>query len=410
MNVVVEKETAKQTSWVMLTAFFALASFVETMLFSNLGAFTPVYLQYLGFDDAEIKFWTGILASVAMLLGFWFVPMWGVLADRYGRKPLIVRSFAVEAVAVVILALAPNIWIFTLGRMLTGLALGNTGLMFASLSEHAPRHRVGLAISLVTSAQPLGGVFGSFLGGFIVSAFGIIALWWFNAFLIASVFMLLVLFYHEPFTPKPTPPIFTMLRGALRAVTTTPTVVRYFIFSFIAMCGFFFTSPFVSTRLIEIAQTSDAGATIGIVFGIAGIATLIVTPVWGTLADKFGPARVLPVATFMAACAYIPLFFASTIPEFTIFYFVLAAFSPAINSLTFTTIGLATPPERRNAVMSMLYMPLNAAIIVAPTLASVLTTQVRQVFLFSAALLLGAFAFLMGTRNVGSERENEPIG
>ncbi|MCI0476461.1 MAG: MFS transporter, partial [Anaerolineales bacterium] len=160
MKTAVQK-SRKQSSWVSLTAFFALASFVEIVLFSNLAAFTPIYLQYLGFDDAEIKFWTGILASVAMLMGFWFVPMWGVLADRYGRKPLIVRSFAIEAVACLIMALAPNIWIFTFGRMLTGLALGNTGLMFASISEHAPRHRVGLAISLVTSSQPLGGVLGA---------------------------------------------------------------------------------------------------------------------------------------------------------------------------------------------------------------------------------------------------------
>lgn len=400
MSTVTTTQAQKQSSWVSLTAFFALASFVEIVLFSNLAAFTPVYLQHLGFPDSEIKFWTGILASSAMLLGFWFVPMWGVLADRYGRKPMIVRSFAIEAVAVVIMALAPNLWVFTFGRMLTGLALGNTGLMFASISERAPRHRVGLAIALVTSAQPLGGVFGSLLGGFIVSTFGIIALWWFNALWIGLVLLMLVLFYHEPFVRKTTQPILAMLRTALRAVTNTPVVVKYFIFSFLATCGYFFTYPFLSTRLIEIAQTPDVGAMIGTVFGIAGIATLIATPVWGTLADKFGHARLLPLVTFLAACAYIPLYFATTIPQFTMFYFVLAAFSPAINSLTFATIGLETPPERRNAVMSMLYMPLNAAIIVAPMLSSLLTTQVQQVFLFSSALLFGAVGMLFATRDV----------
>jgi DHA1 family multidrug resistance protein-like MFS transporter len=409
VNAAATHKRTKQSSWVSLTTFFALASFVEIVLFSNLAAFTPVYLKYVGFDDADVKFWTGILASVGMLLGFWFVPMWGVLADRYGRKPLIVRSFAVEAVACVIMALAPNIWIFTFGRMLTGLALGNTGLMFASLSEHAPRQRVGFAIALVTGSQPLGGVFGSLLGGMLVSAFGIIVLWWFNALIITAVFVLLALLYHEAFSPKPTPHILQMLRGALRAVGTTPVVVRYFVFSFIATMGSFFTSPFLSTRLIEIAHTFDIGATIGVVFGIAGIATLIATPVWGALADKFGHARLLPIVTFMTACAYIPLYFASTVTHFTLFYFVLSAFSPAINSLTFATIGLETPPERRNAVMSMLYMPLNAAIIFAPTLASVLTSAVQQVFLFSAALVFGAFGFLIKTRRAAPQEESVAI-
>lgn len=396
----IKNNQARQSSWASLTTFFALASLVEVILFSTLTAFTPVYLKYIGFDDPAVKFWTGILASVGMLLGFWFVPMWGVLADRYGRKPLIVRSFAVEAVACVIMALAPNIWIFTLGRMLTGLALGNTGLMFASLSDHAPRRRVGFAIALVTGSQPLGSVFGSLFGGAIVSTFGITALWWFNVFIISAVFGLLALFYHEPFTRKATPSLTRMLHDALRAVGTTPVVVRYFIFSFIATMGFFFTSPFLSARLIELAQALDVGATIGIVFGIAGIATLFATPIWGALADKFGHARLLPLVTFLTACAYLPLYFAATVPQFTLFYFILSAFSPAVNSLTYATIGLETPPERRNAVLSMLYMPMNAAIVVAPALSSVLTHTLQQIFLFSAALVFGAFAFLVGTRNM----------
>lgn len=385
-------------AWIGLTGLFAVASFVEIVLFSNLAAFTPVYLLHLGYDDSSIKFWTGILASVSMLLGFWFVPMWGVLADRFGRKPLIVRSFAVEVVACLLMALAPNIWVFTFGRMLTGLALGNTGLMFASISEHAPRRRVGLAIALITGSQPLGGVLGSLAGGYIVSALGINALWWFNTVLIALVLIVLLLFYHEPFTRRVTQPILMMLHTALRAVVTTPIVVKYFVFSFVATSGFFFTSPYLSTRIIQIAQTNDLGATIGLVFGIAGIATLIATPLWGAVADKAGHARLLPLVTLLTALAYVPLFFAMNVTEFIVYYFILSAFSPAINGLTFAVIGLNTPPDKRNAVMSMLYMPLNAAIVVAPTLSSLLTTEVRQVFLLSAGAVFLAFGVLMATR------------
>ncbi|OQY95656.1 MAG: hypothetical protein B6D41_05800 [Chloroflexi bacterium UTCFX4] len=158
---------------------------------------------------------------------------------------------------------------------------------------------------------------------------------------------------------------------------------------------------------MELALSLDVGATIGVVFGIAGIATLIATPIWGALADKFGHARLLPIVTFLTACAYLPLYFAATIPQFTLFYFVLSAFSPAVNSLTYATIGLETPPERRNAVLSMLYMPMNAAIVVAPALSSVLTQTLQQIFLFSAALVFGAFAFLVGTRRMGQAGQTE---
>lgn len=418
-----ETRAVESREWISLTSLFALASFAEIFLFSNLAAFTPVYLLHLGFHEASILFWTGILASVGMLLGFWFVPMWrhaitlnvypaeGVIACR-GRVsgPAWAQTFDRACVRGGTCgvcddrACAKYLGVY-FGSDVDEVGVGKYGLMFASISERAPRQRVGLAIALITGSQPLGGVIGSLVGGFIVSTFGIIALWWFDAAIIAFVFMLLVLFYHEPFVKKVTLPLFEMLRGAVRAVVTTPIVVKYFIFSFIATSGFFFTYPYLSTRIIEIAQGADVGATIGLVFGIAGIGTLIATPLWGALADKVGHARLLPLVTLLTACAYIPLYFASNLTQFTLFYFALAAFSPAINGLTFATIGLHTPPERRNAVMSMLYMPLNAAIVIAPTLASVLTGEVRQVFLFSAALVFGAFGMLVVTRSGASKHE-----
>lgn len=389
-----------EQSWVTLTALFALASFVEIILFANLAAFTPLYLQELGFGDEGIKFWTGILASAGVFLGFWFVPFWGVLADRHGRKILIVRSFAIEAIAMAIIALAPNIWFFLLGRMITGLALGNTGLMFAAVTERAPRLRVGLAISMITGSQPLGGVIGSLMGGNIVSRFGIQALWWFDGALIAIVFLILVVFYHERFEPRPTPHIVHMLRRALHSVATTPVVVRYFIFSFIVTAGYFFSYTFISTRILQMARGTDAAATIGTIFGIAGIATLIATPLWGMLGDRRGQRRLLPLVTLLTAIAYIPLYFTTTIAQFTLFYFLLSAVSPAVNSLTFAAIGLECPPEKRNSVMSMIFMPLNAAIIVAPALASVATREVRDVFIYSAVFGFIGFFMLVLTRNI----------
>lgn len=403
MNATPATRQATSQNWVVLTILFTLASIAEIVLFSNLTAFTPIYLQYLGFAQDGIKFWTGILASVGVLLGFWFVPFWGVLADRYGRKALIVRSSVVEVIAVIIMALAPNIWIFMLGRMITGLALGNTGLMFAAVSERAPRPRVAFAISIITSTQPLGGVIGSLLGGFIVSAFGIVTLWWFDAVLIGAVVAMLLLFYKEPFTPVPTPHILRMLRSALRAVVTTPVVVKYFVFSFIATSAFFFSYTYISTRIIELAQGTDVSATIGIVFGIAGIATLLATPLWGSLAGKHGGQRLLPIAMGLTALAYLPLYFANSVIQFTIFYFVLSGFSPAVNSLTFATISLETPPDRRNSVMSMIFMPLNAAILFAPAVAGIAAHQVRDVFLFSAVIGFIALGLLLTTRHVGTQ-------
>jgi MFS transporter, DHA1 family, multidrug resistance protein len=382
-------------SWVLLTTLFTIASLLEIVLFGNLSAFTPLFLQNIGYDEAGVKLWTGVLASAGIALGFWFVPFWGVLADRHGRKLLILRSFAVEAAAVILMAFSQNIWIFLLGRMMTGLALGNTGLMFATLADESPRERVGFAISVVTGSQPLGMVIGSLLGGFVVSRYGVNLLFGLDGVLIALVTIMLALFYHDYFVPGVIHPMGKMLRQAMQSVLGTPLVLSMFIFSFITTFGNFFSSPFVPNRIVEMVTSGDSGATIGLVFGIAGVATVIATPLWGIAADRWGHRRLLPLVVLLTALSYLPLYWAPDITQFTAALFLLFAVSPAVNSLTFATIGLETPPEKRSAVMSMIYMPLNAAILFAPSLAVVMTRQIRDVFLYSAIFTFAALVMFV---------------
>ena len=76
-------------SWQLLTLLFSLANLLEVAVIAHFVLFTPTFLDTIGFSKAEIDAWTGPIASAAFLVGIWFVPFWGVLADRYGRKPLI---------------------------------------------------------------------------------------------------------------------------------------------------------------------------------------------------------------------------------------------------------------------------------------------------------------------------------
>jgi DHA1 family multidrug resistance protein-like MFS transporter len=382
-------------SWILLAGLFTIASLFEIVLFGNLSAFTPLYLEGIGYNEVGVKLWTGILASAGIALGFWFVPFWGVLADRHGRKLLILRSFAIEAIAVILMAFSQSVWVFLLGRMMTGLALGNTGLMFATLADEAPRERVGFAISLVTGSQPLGVVLGSLLGGFVVSRFGVHLLFGLDGVLIALVTLMLALFYRESFAPGATLPLGRMLRLAMRAVVGTPIVLTLFIFNFITTFGYFFSAPFVPNRIAEMVGAGESGSTIGLVFGIAGLGTLIVTPLWGIAADRWGHRRLLPLVVLLTALLYLPLYWATDVAQFTGRLFLLFAVNPAINSLTFATIGLNTPADKRSAVMSMIYMPLNAAILFAPSLAVVMTRELSEVFLYSALFSFVAFLMLI---------------
>ena len=78
----------RQTLWAMVAI-----QFVMTMAFSMLTPIMPLFLPDLGVHSARaIGLWAGILAGVTSLVAAFASPLWGRLADRHGRKPMLLRS------------------------------------------------------------------------------------------------------------------------------------------------------------------------------------------------------------------------------------------------------------------------------------------------------------------------------
>src|SRR5436190_7677415 len=106
----------RSSSWLWMLALFSVAGIVEAGFWSQMGAFTPIFLKHLGLDDTEIKSWTGYVATIATVLGLPLLPFWGALADRFSRQPIIVRSFVAHLLAALLAMIAGNIWVFVLAR------------------------------------------------------------------------------------------------------------------------------------------------------------------------------------------------------------------------------------------------------------------------------------------------------
>src|SRR5207244_6529539 len=86
------------SGWVRMTILFTIAGFFEVAAYGQVSAFTPLYLPHLGIEAAAVAFWVGAITSFSNFVGLPFLPFWGALADRYGRKPRIIRSFAPDFV------------------------------------------------------------------------------------------------------------------------------------------------------------------------------------------------------------------------------------------------------------------------------------------------------------------------
>ncbi len=79
---------------------FWITQLVEGIGVSQVFALLPSYLRELGVPEVDRLAFVGLYSSLMFVLGLPLVPLWGVWADLYSRKAVIVRSALVEAVRV----------------------------------------------------------------------------------------------------------------------------------------------------------------------------------------------------------------------------------------------------------------------------------------------------------------------
>jgi MFS family permease len=362
-----------RSGWVWLLALFTSASFVEAMVFGQLGAFIPLYLPHLGIPQSAVPAWTGALAAITGAIGIPFLPFWGALADRYARQPIIVRSFVVELCAVLLMMMAGGIWFFMIGRSLTALALGNTGLMLTTLSERAARNRLGLAFSIMNSAAPIGAFLGPLLGGPLVDTRGFNVLLLVDAFFLSAVVLGTSFGYRDHFQGTNRGPLVSMAAESVRIIGRSARLRTLFPALFLLCAGWTLAMTYVPLVIKDLYTGEDLGTVVGTVIGIGGLATLLISPLLGALADRFGHWRVLFIGASVAVLLWpIPLF-VHGLTEFTIAWALIAGVVAAVFALSFTLLSTSSPSAVRGRVMAFAFLPFNLAFTFGPAVGSVIT-------------------------------------
>ena len=138
-----ESPRPASSAWRRIVAAYWITQLVETMGMSQVFALLPKHLLELGVPEADRIAFVGLFSSLVFVLGLPLVPLWGVWADKYSRKAVIVRSAVVEAVVFTLVAVAQQPWQVAVALMLVGLQLGNTGVMLAGIRDVAPKGRLG---------------------------------------------------------------------------------------------------------------------------------------------------------------------------------------------------------------------------------------------------------------------------
>jgi DHA1 family multidrug resistance protein-like MFS transporter len=137
-------------SWQLTLYIVFIAQLLSIIGFAFTFPFLPFYLRELGVTEERlVPIWAGfIMASSSLVMAF-FSPLWGWLADRYGRKIMVVRAMFGGAVITFAMGLIENVWQLLFLRLLSGAATGTISASIAMISTVVPRQKLGYGLGLL---------------------------------------------------------------------------------------------------------------------------------------------------------------------------------------------------------------------------------------------------------------------
>jgi len=185
---------------VTATSFMGYTGFTIAM------PFLPMFIAQLGVSDVgRVALWTGFSLGITPGLTALLSPVWGRLADRFGRKIMVERSLVSFMVLMAAMAFVTRAWHVLALRAAQGLFAGYGSISIAMAAESAPREKMPQAIGLVQTAQRLGPGVGPVIGGLLAAFVGLR-----GAFLVTAAFygvgLLLVFFLYDERSTHATPP------------------------------------------------------------------------------------------------------------------------------------------------------------------------------------------------------------
>ena len=372
--------------------------------FSFAFPFLSIFLhQDLGVPAGrELDLWTAASASASGLAMGIASPIWGILADRYGRKPMLLRSMLGGALTVGLIYFARNPTDLIVLRFLQGATSGTVAAATSLVAAETPRSRVGWALGVVTSAVALGGAMGPVVGGFAAAVVGLRLVFLGGGILLLISLVPVVLLVHESPRPRragPRPSTLSLIgqRPGLKRALAVLIGAQ----GLISVCNSA-TQQLVVLRLLEMMSSGVAAVT-GVGFGLAGIASSGAAVFYTSVTRRIGYVRTTAGAAGMVAVAVALIGVAPWVSVVVIAVGLNGLFSGVVIPATASMIGLETPPEAQSTVFGINASSISFGFFLGPLIGGAVAASVSV----SAALFVIA-AFALGLAALVATGAREP--
>ncbi|WP_068966524.1 multidrug efflux MFS transporter [Desulfosporosinus sp. BG] len=311
--------------------------FVTMIGMSQIAPILPLYINRLGIHNtALIEQFSGISFGVTYIIAAIFSPIWGHAADKYGRKPMLLRASLGMSVIVFSMGFAHNVYQLIALRLLQGVITGYSTACVTLIATQTDNEHAGWALGTLSTASIAGSLLGPMVGGYIEENFGLQNVFFITSVLLMIAFITTFLFVKEEFVRSSKKVL--SAKEVWKLIPYPDLIVTIFITFFALQLALYSIEPIITVYITQLSHNTTHVALIsGIAFSAPGLASILAAPRLGRLSDKIGPQKVMLVALIAAGIIILPQAFVKYPWQLIILRFLVgmttAGLAPSVNSL-----------------------------------------------------------------------------
>ncbi|EFR43497.1 multi-drug resistance efflux pump [Streptococcus pseudoporcinus] len=366
-----------------------LGTFFTGASFSLVMPFMALFVEDLGVAKNQVEWYAGLAVAISALASAVFAPLWGRLADRYGRKPMMVRASLMMTFTMGGLAFIPNVQWLILLRLLNGIFAGYVPNSTALIASQVPREKSGYALGTLATGVTAGTLIGPLIGGVLAEMVGIRLVFLLVGIILLICTMMTILFVKEDFEPvKKAQVVPTGI--ILKRIKHPKMMVSLFVTSMIIQISAQSVAPILALYIRHLGQAENLMFVSGLIVSSMGVSSLLSSSILGKVGDAIGNHRMLLLALLYSFIMYFLTALASTSLQLGLLRFAygfgVGALMPSINAL----LTRMTPKEGISRIFSFNQMFMNIGQVIGPFIGSnvAILLGYRSVFYVTSMIVL----------------------
>ncbi|WP_201343109.1 multidrug efflux MFS transporter [Streptococcus suis] len=366
-----------------------LGNFLTGTSFTLVMPFISVFVEELGVGSGQVEYYAGLAVSVNALAAALMAPIWGSLADRYGRKPMMVRAAFAMIFTMGGMAFVPNVFWLLVLRVLNGVFTGYIPNATALIASQVPKDKTGYALGTLSTGAVAGNLIGPTLGGILAEMFGVHMVFLLVGLLYAIVVLLTVFYIREDFVPIKKGEEMSV-KEVFEQVKDRQMLVGLFVTSMIIIAAAQAVVPILTLYVRHLGQTDNLLFVAGFIISLPGMASLVTSGYLGKIGDHIGNHRLLLIALTYSLLINVFCVFAENPFQLGLLRFMYGfgtgALLPSVNSL----LTKLTPKEGISRIFSYNQLFNNLGSVVGPMMGSAVAAHMGYdwVFYLSSGLVL----------------------